>query len=176
MAEPVAAGPTPDRIAIRKKLFLHVSADHGDSRRTRNFVIIDKTPGDNRFIFDLFHIRRDAHNARRRHFDSVLVQIRAAAFSGADFRTRLAVGFKIFVFAPRYFFISAIGALKLLVGHSAGKCHSSDHKMVRAENFSNFFCDIRIQTADRSADDDDRRHADNHAEQSQNGAELVFEN
>jgi hypothetical protein len=48
--------------------------------------------------------------------------------------------------------------------------------MIRAENFRNFFDDIRIQTADRSADDDDRRDADDDADQSQKSAQFMLEN
>jgi hypothetical protein len=81
-----------------------------------------------------------------------------------------------FVVVPIYAFISSISLFKLFVRHPSGKRHPGNHEVVAAEDFSNLFGDVRIQSADRGAHRNHRGHTDDDADKRQKGPQFMRKN
>src|ERR1044071_1031812 len=102
---------------------------------------------------------------RTRKLDSVLLQIRAASNSRADFRTRSTMVANPLVVVPVESLVTAIAALELVVVHVPGEGHARDHEVITAQNFADSLDDVGVEAANRSADCNHRCYADDDSDQ-----------
>src|SRR5215213_5061107 len=163
----------PNWILVWEKLFLDIAAEHNYKRRAPYFVVGDEASELDSFVFDINHVGSDTEDLRADKLNAVLPQVRAGTHARTDFRAGRTMVADPLVVVPIKSLVASISSLKLVVVHVAGEGHAGDHEVVAAQDFSDFFDDVRVEAADGGSDCHDRGDADDDADQRQKGPQFV---